>query len=81
MKDFGDLGIEDSINGLFGIIIFEFRYLFVPLGGSKNKFLNIWIVFTFVAIWHDFSLDLVLWAWFICLCIIPEMLIKKWADK
>ena len=29
------------------------RYIYFPLGGSKNKVWNIWIVFTFVAIWHD----------------------------
>jgi D-alanyl-lipoteichoic acid acyltransferase DltB (MBOAT superfamily) len=30
------------------------RYIFLPLGGSRFKLFNIWIVFTFVAIWHDF---------------------------
>lgn len=29
------------------------RYLYIPLGGSKWRFLNVWIIFTFVAIWHD----------------------------
>jgi hypothetical protein len=29
------------------------RYLYIPLGGSKWRFLNVWVIFTFVAIWHD----------------------------
>jgi D-alanyl-lipoteichoic acid acyltransferase DltB (MBOAT superfamily) len=56
------------------------RYIFIPLGGSKTKIWNIWVVFTFVAIWHDFTLDLVVWAWFICAALIPEMVVKKWAQ-
>lgn len=29
------------------------RYLYIPLGGSKWRLINVWIIFTFVAIWHD----------------------------
>jgi D-alanyl-lipoteichoic acid acyltransferase DltB (MBOAT superfamily) len=54
------------------------RYLFIPLGGSKFKSLNIWVVFSFVAIWHDFELNLIFWAWCICLSLIPEMIIRKY---
>jgi len=46
------------------------------LGGAKWAFLNIWVVFTYVALWHEPSSDLVIWAWFICLCIIPEKGVK-----
>ncbi len=52
------------------------RYLFIPLGGSKRKFLNIWVVFGFVAIWHEMNLNLILWAWGICIIMMPEMGIK-----
>jgi len=52
------------------------RYLFIPLGGSRYKFFNIWVVFSFVAIWHDMNLNLVIWAWGICLALMPEMLLK-----
>jgi D-alanyl-lipoteichoic acid acyltransferase DltB (MBOAT superfamily) len=38
---------------------------------------NIWIVFTFVAIWHDISLNLLAWSWIICLFILPEMIANK----
>lgn len=29
------------------------RYIYIPLGGSQRKLLNVWVIFTFVAIWHD----------------------------
>ncbi|RKP34282.1 MBOAT, membrane-bound O-acyltransferase family-domain-containing protein, partial [Dimargaris cristalligena] len=49
------------------------RYLYIPLGGRKYSVYNIWVVFTFVAIWHDISLHLLAWAWLICLIIVPEL--------
>lgn len=52
------------------------RYLYIPLGGRNNKILNIWAVFTYVALWHDFQLNLVLWAWGVCLCMMGEILVK-----
>lgn len=57
------------------------RYIFIPLGGSKNKLWNIWFVFTFVAIWHDINLNLILWAWGICLCMMPEVFVKNYFKK
>lgn len=27
------------------------RYIYVPLGGSSLRLLNIWLIFTFVALW------------------------------
>lgn len=53
------------------------RYLFIPLGGTKQKLWNIWVVFTFVAIWHDFNLNLIVWAWVICASLMPEIGIKS----
>lgn len=32
---------------------FCIRYVYIPLGGSQKKLLNVWVVFTFVAVWHD----------------------------
>lgn len=29
------------------------RYMYIPLGGTQRKLLNVWVIFTFVAIWHD----------------------------
>lgn len=54
------------------------RYLFVPLGGSKFKIYNIWVVFGFVAIWHDLTLNLLAWGWGMCLFIMPEVLVKAY---
>jgi D-alanyl-lipoteichoic acid acyltransferase DltB (MBOAT superfamily) len=56
------------------------RYLYVPLGGSHTRHWNVWVVFTFVAIWHDLHLKLLAWAWIICLLIVPEVLLRNWAQ-
>lgn len=57
------------------------KYIYIPLGGSRFKILSIWVVFTFVALWHDLKLELLLWAWFICICLVPEVSIKKIYSK
>lgn len=70
------------------------RYLFVPLGGSKIKgkfggvraVLNYIAVFTFVALWHDISLTLLIWGWLIVLFMLPEVIAgylfprKRWLN-
>ncbi|KAI8904427.1 glycerol uptake protein 1 [Gorgonomyces haynaldii] len=53
------------------------RYLYVPLGGAKYYALNIFPVFTFVALWHDIELRLLAWGWLIPLFILPELLVTK----
>lgn len=53
------------------------RYLFIPLGGSQYKIYNIWVVFGFVAIWHDLSMHLLAWGWGMCLFIMPEVVVKR----
>ncbi|KAG7022342.1 SPAC24H6.01c, partial [Cucurbita argyrosperma subsp. argyrosperma] len=53
------------------------RYMYIPLGGSKRKVFNVWIVFTFVAIWHDLEWKLLCWAWLTCLFFVPEMVVKS----
>lgn len=54
------------------------RYLFVPLGGSKYKIFNIWVVFGFVALWHDLTLNLLAWGWGMCIFIMPEVMVKSY---
>ncbi|XP_021282209.1 putative membrane-bound O-acyltransferase C24H6.01c isoform X2 [Herrania umbratica] len=56
------------------------RYMYIPLGGSRRKLLNIWVIFTFVAIWHDLEWKLLSWAWLTCLFFVPEMLVKSAAN-
>jgi protein-cysteine N-palmitoyltransferase HHAT len=56
------------------------RYIFVPLGGASTRtwrstamtFVNYSAVFTFVALWHDISLNLLIWGWLIVLFLLPE---------
>ncbi|KAF7548554.1 hypothetical protein G7Z17_g6982 [Cylindrodendrum hubeiense] len=56
------------------------RYIYVPLGGvsfrnwratAKSIVTNL-VVFTFVALWHDIKLRLLIWGWLIVLFMIPE---------
>ncbi|KAI8351231.1 MBOAT, membrane-bound O-acyltransferase family-domain-containing protein [Choanephora cucurbitarum] len=50
------------------------RYIYIPLGGSSYLGFSIWVVFTFVAIWHDIELRLLAWGWLICLFLLPEII-------
>ena len=73
------------------------RYIYIPLGGSGRSESNgLWakartifnylIIFTFVALWHDINLKLLMWGWLITLFIVPEVLAgllfprKKWQN-
>ncbi|KAI1160725.1 MBOAT, membrane-bound O-acyltransferase family-domain-containing protein [Nemania serpens] len=57
------------------------RYIYVPLGGSSfasardaaRSVLTYVLVFTFVALWHDIQLHLLVWGWLIVLFMLPEM--------
>ncbi|KAG7837539.1 hypothetical protein KL942_004427 [Ogataea angusta] len=55
------------------------RYVYVPLGGSKSRIVASFAVFTFVAIWHDIELRLLIWGWLIVLFLLPEMLATQLA--
>ncbi|KAK8072494.1 glycerol: H+ symporter [Apiospora saccharicola] len=58
------------------------RYLYIPLGGSSFKDTmssirsigNYILTFTFVALWHDIQLNLLVWGWLIVLFMLPEMI-------
>lgn len=49
------------------------RYIYIQLGGSKNRILSSLAVFSFVAIWHDIELKLLLWGWLIVVFLLPEL--------
>lgn len=57
------------------------RYIYIPLGGSSFKSLGqgvrtvvtYLVVFTFVALWHDIKLNLLIWGWLVVLFFIPEI--------
>lgn len=57
------------------------RYIYIPLGGSKNRVLASLCVFTFVAIWHDIELKLLIWGWMIVLFLIPEIFLSSFTYK
>ena len=73
------------------------RYIYIPMGGSggpgtRGKWgqlrgiFNLLAVFTFVAMWHDIQLRLLVWGWLISLFVLPEALAgflfpkQKWKD-
>lgn len=67
------------------------RYIFIPIGGSEGGkvrgIINFLAVFTFVALWHDINLKLLMWGWLITLFVLPEAICtllfpaKKWKNS
>lgn len=53
------------------------RYIYVPLGGSNSAIIPKLLVFTFVALWHDLSMRLLVWGWLISLFILPEVIASQ----
>ncbi len=53
------------------------RYIYVPMGGSKYRILGSLAVFSFVAIWHDIELRLLIWGWVVVLFLMPEIIATK----
>ena len=53
------------------------RYIYIPLGGSRNRILTSLAVFSFVAVWHDIELRLLLWGWLIVVFLLPEILLSE----
>lgn len=57
------------------------RYLYIPLGGSSfespatavRSVFNYAVTFTFVALWHDIKLRMLIWGWLVVLFMVPEM--------
>jgi len=56
--------------------IWNIRYLYIPLGGSSRPILATMVVFTFVALWHDLSFNLLAWGWLISVFFIPELVAR-----
>jgi protein-cysteine N-palmitoyltransferase HHAT len=67
------------------------RYIYIPLGGTRvgkaRAIGNFVAVFTFVALWHDINLRLLMWGWLVVLFVLPEIIAtllfpaKKWEDR
>lgn len=57
------------------------RYIYIPLGGSTNRIVTMLAVFSFVAIWHDIQLKMLLWGWLIVIFLLPEVLLGRYFVK
>lgn len=53
------------------------RYLYLPLGGRAQQWWVVWVVFLFVALWHDFEGKLLLWGLLNSLFYLLESVGKK----
>jgi D-alanyl-lipoteichoic acid acyltransferase DltB (MBOAT superfamily) len=74
---------------------FLVRYIYIPLGGANSRtwvstlrtMFNYAVCFTFVALWHDIKLNLLIWGWLIVLFMLPEIIAgiifprKKWENN
>ncbi|KAJ7741101.1 MBOAT, membrane-bound O-acyltransferase family-domain-containing protein [Mycena metata] len=49
------------------------RYIYIPAGGQHNVVVNMFLVFTFVALWHDLTFTLLFWGWLVSLFVVPEL--------
>ncbi|KAG7661144.1 GUP1 [[Candida] subhashii] len=58
------------------------RYIYIPLGGGgKYRILNSLLVFSFVAIWHDIELRLLMWGWLIVVFLTPEIIATSYFKR
>ncbi|CCW64724.1 unnamed protein product [Phytomonas sp. EM1] len=53
------------------------RYMYIPMGGKKNKVFAIFIIFFFIAIWHDIDVKLLYWAGLTCVFFVPEIFVTS----
>eukprot|EP00911_Craspedida_sp_UC1_P000989 UC1_evm2s740 len=57
------------------------RYMFIPMGGSRKgpmrTALNSAVVFTFVALWHDLNMRMLLWGSAFAIFMVPEILATR----
>lgn len=53
------------------------RYLYKPLGGRERQVRSVWVIFLFVALWHDMEVKLLLWGLLNAFFYVVEVTIKK----
>jgi D-alanyl-lipoteichoic acid acyltransferase DltB (MBOAT superfamily) len=51
--------------------------MYIPLGGNEWKVANSFVIFSFVAYWHDPDGTLLTWGWLIALFLLPELACKR----
>jgi D-alanyl-lipoteichoic acid acyltransferase DltB (MBOAT superfamily) len=54
------------------LYLFIVRYIYVPLGGSRNRLYSVWLIFGFIAVWHDLWILWLAWALANCLLTVCE---------
>ncbi|KAK3330132.1 MBOAT, membrane-bound O-acyltransferase family-domain-containing protein [Apodospora peruviana] len=71
------------------------RYIYIPLGGSSfatwrgaaRSIVTYLMVFTFVALWHDIKMRMLIWGWLIVFFFLPEILAgyafprRRWENR
>ncbi|KAM9936813.1 hypothetical protein OXX80_003656 [Metschnikowia pulcherrima] len=64
------------------------RYIYIPMGGAGagtggyiSRIVNSLLVFSFVAIWHDIELKLLMWGWLVVLFLLPEIFATAYFKK
>lgn len=53
------------------------RYLYKPLGGKGSQLYSVWVIFLFVALWHDIEYKLIAWGMLNALFYVVEVCIKR----
>jgi D-alanyl-lipoteichoic acid acyltransferase DltB (MBOAT superfamily) len=53
------------------------RYLYVPLGGASTQIFTIWIIFSFIGLWHDLQPRWLAWALLNCVFFSIEIVVMK----
>jgi len=51
------------------------RYLYIPLGGKNTQQITIWLIFSFIGLWHDLEWRWLAWAWCNCVFFSLEIII------
>jgi D-alanyl-lipoteichoic acid acyltransferase DltB (MBOAT superfamily) len=57
------------------------KYIYIPMGGSKRKWLSVWFIFGFIALWHDLMWRWMAWALLNCLLFIGEIVVTEYVSR
>lgn len=52
---------------------------FTTVVRTLRRVINIALIFTFVAVWHDQEMHLLAWGWLMLVCMIPELVAGTWS--
>jgi len=57
------------------------RYIYMPLGGRRYQWLTAWVIFFYVAMWHDIDIRWFAWGILNCAGLFVEIAIRKWLGE